>query len=132
MPKLLEAVRDRIRARHYSLRTGETYLRWVRNFILSRRKRHPTEMGAGEARDYLAHLAARRNVSASTQNQALSATRFLYRNVLEIKLDWVDVVVRARKPARLPVVFTKEEARTVLDRLDGTKCLMASFLHARS
>jgi integron integrase len=86
-------------------------------------------MGAGEVRDYLTHLAVRRNVAASTQNQALSAILFLYRNVLEIKLDWVEGVVRARKLARLPVVFTMEEARAVLGRLDGTKWLMASLLY---
>lgn len=129
MPKLLEQVRDSIRARHYSLRTEETYLRWVRDFILFHRKRHPKEMGAAEVRDYLTHLAVRRNVAASTQNQALSAILFLYREVLEIRLDWVEGVVRARRSARLPVVFTREEARAVLLRLDGTKWLMASLLY---
>jgi integron integrase len=129
MPKLLEQVRDQIRARHYSLRTEETYLRWVRDFILFHRKRHPKEMGAGEIRDYLTHLAVDRNVAASTQNQALSAILFLYREVLGIKLDWVEGVVRAKKSARLPVVFTRDEARSVLLRLDGAKWLMASLLY---
>ena len=129
MPKLLDEVRDRIRARHYSIRTEETYLRWIRDFILFHGKRHPKEMGAGEVRDYLSHLAVGRNVAASTQNQALSAILFLYRDVLDIKLDWVEGVERAKKPARLPVVFTKEEARAVLSRLEGTKWLMASLLY---
>ena len=129
MPKLLEQMRDRVRARHYSIRTEETYLRRVRDFILFHRKRHPREMGAAEVRDYLTHLAVSRNVAASTQSEALSALLFLYREVLEIKLEWVEGVVRAKRPARLPVVFTREEARAVLDRLDGTKWLMAGLLY---
>ena len=129
MPKLLEQVRDSIRARHYSLRTEETYLRWVRDFILFHRKRHPKELGAADVGGYLTHLAVRRNVSASTQNQALSALLFLYKEVLGIKLEWVEGVVRAKKPARLPVVFTRDEARAVLDRLEGARWLMASLLY---
>jgi integron integrase len=129
MPKLLDQVRDRIRARHYSIRTEGTYLRWIKDFILFHGKRHPMEMGAGEVRDYLSHLAVKRDVAASTQNQALSAILFLYRDVLDIKLDWVEGVERAKKPARLPVVFTREEVRAVLARLDGTKWLMASLLY---
>ena len=129
MPKLLDQVRDSIRARHYSLRTEETYLRWVRDFILFHRKRHPCEMGAAEIRDYLTYLAVSRGVAASTQNQALSALLFLYKEVLEMGLDWVEGVVRARRPEHLPVVFTREEARAVLDRLDGAKWLMASLLY---
>lgn len=129
MPKLLDQVRDCIRARHYSIRTEESYLRWIRDFILFNGKRHPAEMGAEEVRDYLTHLAVTRGVVASTQNQALSAVLFLYRDVLGGKLDWVEGVVRAKKSARLPVVFTREEARAVLLRLDGTKWLMASLLY---
>lgn len=129
MPKLLDQVRDSIRAHHYSLRTEETYLRWVRDFILFHRKRHPREMGAAEIRDYLTYLAVSRGVAAATQNQALSALLFLYKEVLEVRLDWVEGIVRARRPERLPVVFTREEARAVLDRLDGTKWLMASLLY---
>ena len=117
MPKLLEQVRDSIRARHYSIRTEETYLRWVRDFILFHRKRHPCEMGAAEIRDYLTHLAVSRGVAASTQNQALSALLFLYKEALEMRLDWVEGVVRAMRPEHLPVVFTREEAHAVLDRL---------------
>lgn len=128
MPKLLDEVRDRIRARHYSIRTEESYLRWMKDFILFHGKRHPREMGAHEVSDYLSHLAVRRNVAASTQNQALSAILFLYREVLGIRLDWIGGVERAKKAPRLPVVFTKEETRAVLSRLDGRKWLMASLL----
>jgi integrase len=129
MPKLLDEVRDRIRARHYSIRTEQSYLRWTKDFILFHGKRHPREMGARGVRDYLSHLAIRRNVAASTQNQALSAILFLYREVLDIRLDWIDGVERAKKAPRLPVVFTREEARAVLSRLDGAKWLMASLLY---
>jgi site-specific recombinase XerD len=129
MPKLLDEVRDRIRARHYSIRTEETYLRWIKDFILFHGKRHPGEMGAGEVRDYLNHLAVRRSVAASTQNQALAALLFLYREVLAVELDWIEGVERVKRPARLPVVFTKEEARAALARLDGAKWLMASLLY---
>jgi integron integrase len=129
MPKLLEQVRDRIRTRHYSIRTEQIYLRWIKDFILFHGKRHPQDMGASQVRDYLSHLAVRRHVSASTQNQALSAILFLYRDVLAIKLDWIDGVERAKKSTRLPVVFTKDETRAVLSHLDGTKWLMASLLY---
>jgi integron integrase len=129
VPKLLDQTRDRIRTRHYSIRTEATYLRWIRDFIIFHRKRHPRDMGAPEVRDYLSHLAVKRNVAASTQNQALSAILFLYREVLGIQLDWIEGVERAKKSTRLPVVFTEEEARAVLARLDGTKWLMASLLY---
>jgi integron integrase len=129
VPKLLDQTRNRIRARHYSIRTEATYLRWIRDFIIFHGKRHPREMGALEVRDYLSHLAVWRNVAASTQNQALSAILFLYRDVLGTKLDWIEGIERAKKPSRLPVVFTKDEARSVLARLDGAKWLMASLLY---
>ncbi|MDT7604044.1 MAG: hypothetical protein QOF61_2041 [Acidobacteriota bacterium] len=129
MPKLLDQTRDCIRVRHYSIRTEVTYLRWIRDFIIFHRKRHPKEMGAPEVRNYLSNLAVKRNVAASTQNQALSAILFLYREVLDIKLDWIEGVERAKKTVRLPVVFTRDEARAVLTRLDGTKWLTASLLY---
>jgi integron integrase len=129
MPKLLDLTRGRIRASHYSIRTEASYLRRIRDFIIFHGERHPKEMGAGEVRDYLSHLAVKRNVAASTQNQALSAILFLYRDVLATKLDWIEGVERAKKSARLPVVFTKDEARAVLARLDGTKWLMAGLLY---
>ena len=129
MPKLLEQVRDAIRTLHYSIRTEEAYLLWVKKFILFHQKRHPLEMGAPEVSEFLTHLAVDRKVAAATQNQALSALTFLYRVVLDLPLDWLDDVVRAKRPARLPVVFTRDEVRTVLAQLEGTKWLMASLLY---
>lgn len=128
-PKLLDRVRGALRVAHYSVRTETAYLDWIRRFILFHRKRHPQEMGADEIREFLTHLATERNVAASTQNQALSALLFLYRVVLEQKLPWVDEFERVRRPAKVPVVFTKEEARAVLGRLNGTPRLMAHLLY---
>src|SRR5215213_617427 len=129
MPKLLDQVRDAIRTLHYSIRTEEAYLLWVKKFILFHRKRHPLEMGEQEVSEFLTHLAVDRNVAASTQNQALSALTFLYRVVLDQPLEWLDDLVRAKRPARLPVVFTRDEVRAVLAQLEGTKWLMASLLY---
>src|SRR5688572_1442677 len=102
-PKLLDQLRDKLRLKHYSIRTEVQYVQWVRRFILFHDKRHPQEMGAGEVEAFLTHLAVSGRVAASTQNQALSALLFLYREVLEIDLPWLDNVVRAKRPARLPV-----------------------------
>jgi integron integrase len=122
-------VREAFRARHYSLRTEEAYVRWIREYILFFGKRHPDELGTPEIRVFVSHLALARNVSASTQNQALSALLFLYREVLGRQIEWVDDVVRAKRPKRLPVVFTREEARAVLGRMRGEPWLMASLLY---
>src|SRR4051812_3502106 len=105
MPKLLDQVREVIRTLHYSIRTEEAYLLWIRKFILFHGKRHARDMGAAEVAAFLSHLATEQKVAASTQNQALSAVLFLYRVVLDQPLDWVDDVIRAQKPERLPVVF---------------------------
>ena len=129
MSKLLDQVRDQIRTLHYSIRTEEAYISWIRDFILFHHKRHPADMGAPEVRAYLSHLAVERQVAASTQNQALSALLFLYREVLKQPPEWIEDVVRAKKSKRLPVIFTREEAQAVLARLDGTKWLMASLLY---
>lgn len=129
MPRLLEQVRAAIRLRHYSIRTEEAYTRWIKEYILFNRKRHPSEMGAAEVSAFLSYLAENRHVAASTQNQAASALLFLYREVLDQPLPWLDEVLKAKKPARLPVVFTREEVRLVLARLDGTRWLMASLLY---
>jgi integron integrase len=129
MPKLLDQVRDSIRTLHYSIRTEEAYLLWIKKFILFHHKRHPLEMGEPEVTEFLTHLAVDKNVAASTQNQALSALTFLYRVVLDQPLDWIDDVVRAKRPARLPVVFTRDEVRAVLAQLEGAKWLMASLLY---
>ncbi len=118
-PKLLDRVRDAIRARHYSLRTEEAYAGWVRQFVLFHNKRHPSEMGALEINRFLTHLAVGQEVSASTQNQALSAILFLYEKVLEKDLGPLEGVVRAKKPVRLPVVLSREEVRSLVQRMSG-------------
>ena len=128
-PKLLEQVSHAIRARHYSRRTEDSYRRWIKRFILFHSKRHPLEMGEKEVTRFLSYLATERHVSASTQNQALSAILFLYREVLKRDLDWLDGIVRAKKPRRLPVVMTQKEVQDVLDRMRGVPLLMASLLY---
>ena len=129
MSKLLDRMRDEIRTRHYSIRTEDAYLRWARKFILFHGERHPGEMGEAEVGAFLTHLAVERNVAASTRNQALAAVLFLYKIVLDQPLAWIDDVVRAKKPERLPVVFTRDEVRGVLGRLEGPKWLMVSLLY---
>ncbi len=128
-PKLLDQVRDAIRVKHYSMRTEEAYVHWIKRFIFFHEKRHPLKMGESEVSKFLSHLAVEGKVSASTQNQALSALLFLYQEVLKQELGWINNVKRAKKPSHLPVVFTKEEAKAVLLRLEGTKWLMASLLY---
>jgi len=105
------------------------YVQWVRRFILFHDKRHPQEMGAGEVESFLTHLAVSDKVASSTQNQALSALLFLYREVLEVDLPWLDNMVRAKRPARLPVVLTVQEVQAVLERMEGTHGLMARLLY---
>src|SRR5918911_787558 len=129
MSLLLDQVRGQIRTLHYSLRTEEAYLKWIREFILFHGKRHPNQMGASEISRFLSHLATKRNVSASTQNQALSALLFLYRQVLDQPIEWVDNIERAKKPQRLPVVFRREEVKAVLNHLRGEMWLMAALLY---
>jgi integrase len=126
---LLAAVQMRIRARHMSLRTEKTYLQWIRRFIRHHNRRHPREMGAPEVEDFLTALAVKNQVSASTQNQALAAILFLYRDVLELKLPWLQDVVRAKRPQRLPVVLTRAEVQAVLARLSGIDWLVVSTLY---
>jgi integron integrase len=129
MPKLLDQVREALRVRHYSIRTEATYILWVRKFILFHGKRHPLEMGEREVGEFLTHLAVERDVAAATQNQALCALLFLYRTVLDRPLEWVGEVVRAKQPARLPVVLSRDEVRAVLEQLRGVKGLMARLLY---
>jgi len=131
MPKsqLLEKMRAEIRLRHYSLRTEQSYIHWVRRFILFHNKRHPAEMGEREVTAYLTHLAVDRKVSASTQNQALSAILFLYRQVLDIKLEWLDEVIRAKRPQHLPVILSRKEINILLDEIPGTNGLIARLLY---
>jgi integron integrase len=126
---LLERLREVIRARHYSRRTEEAYVRWVRRLVRFHGMRHPREMGETEITSYLTSLAVAGKVSASTQTQALSAILFLYREVLGQDLPWLDDVVRAKVPQRLPVVLTREEVRKILLSLDGTPRLVARLLY---
>lgn len=128
-PKLLEQVRDRIRVKHYSIRTETQYLQWIKRFILFHDKRHPRDMAAPEIEAFLTHLAVVGNVSSSTQNQALSALLFLYREVLQMELPWLDNVTRAKRPQRLPVVLTSQEVRAVLGQMSGVYGLMAALLY---
>jgi integron integrase len=128
-PRLLDRVRAALRARHYSRRTEDTYVAWIRRYILFHNKRHPTEMGAPEVTRFLTSLAVEGKVAASTQNQALSALLFLYRDVLGMDLPWLDGIVRAKRPQRLPVVLTSDEVRAVLRRIAGTPRLMAYLLY---
>lgn len=128
-PKLLDQVRDLIRLKHYSIRTEQAYLGWVKRFILFHGKRHPKEMGAEEVTQFLTHLAVQGNVAASTQNQALNAVLFLYREVLKVDLPWLDGLQRAKKPARLPVVLSREEVRRLLAQLDGTTWLIVALIY---
>jgi integron integrase len=128
-PKLLDRVRWQLRVKHYSIRTEQAYVDWIRRYILFHHKRHPNEMGEKEITGFLTHLAIEKNVAASTQNQAFSALLFLYQQVLELKLDFIDNVQRVSRPAKLPVVFTPAEARSVLARLKGDYRLMAELLY---
>ena len=128
-PKLLDRVRAAIRTRHYSIRTEEAYVAWIRRYILYHRKRHPAAMGAEEVNAFLSHLAVEGSVSASTQAQALSALVFLYRHVLEDPLPWLQEIVRADRPARLPAVLSREEVSALFSHLEGTERLVASLLY---
>lgn len=128
-PKLLDSVRDRIRAKHYSLRTEEAYVSWIRRFILYHRKKHPSAMGAEEVNQFLTSLAVERKVSAVTQNQALSAILFLYREVLHDPLPWLQDLVRAERRRRLPVVLTVDEVAAVIGRIDGTTKIITQLLY---
>jgi integron integrase len=128
-PRLLDQVRQAIRVRHYSLKTEKSYVYYIRDYILFHNKRHPKDMGADEIRNYLSYLAVNQNVASSTQNVALSALLFLYRDVLQIELPYVSDIKRAKTPERMPVVFTRSEVKAVLAQLDGIHYLIASLLY---
>lgn len=128
-PKLLERMRIHLRTRHYSIRTEEAYIDWARRFIVFHGKRHPQEMGAAEVEAFLSHLAVDRQVSASTQNQAKAALLYLYKQVLETDLPWLNEVVQAKTPKRLPEVLTPTEVRELLLHMDGTTGLIAQLLY---
>lgn len=127
--KLLDRMRRIIRVKHYSVRTEKAYLHWAKRFILFHGKRHPETMGSDELTAFLSHLAVDRNCAASTQNQALNALLFLYRQVLEIELPWLDEVVRAKRPERIPVVLTAAEVRAILAHLTPPHDLLVRLLY---
>jgi integron integrase len=126
---LLGEVRRRLRVKHYSLRTEKAYLQWIRRYIRQHGMRHPREMGGVEVEAFLSRLATRDRVAPSTQNQALSALLFLYREVLALELPWMESVVRAKRPARLPVVLSLGETARLLRSLSGREALMAGLLY---
>jgi integron integrase len=128
-PKLLDQVRETARLKHLSPRTEDAYVQWIKRFILFHNKRHPIEMGEKEIRNYLAHLAREKYVSSSTQNQALNALIFLYHQVLHKKLGDIGDIERAQREPRLPVVFSKKEAKAILNKLSGITKLVASLLY---
>ena len=128
-PRLLDRVRHELQARHYSRRTEKAYVGWIKRYIFFHRKRHPAEMGASEVTQFLTALAVERKVAASTQNQALGALLFLYREVLQQNLPWLDDLIRAKRPERLPVVLTRDEVRAVLQHLTGVPRLLALLFY---
>ena len=128
-PKLLDQTRAKLRARHYSYRTEQQYVYWILRFVIHHEKRHPAEMGGPEVEAFLTDLAVRKGVSSSTQNQALSAILFLYRQVLEVELPWLEHVTRAQRPSRIPVVLSFGEVRALLSYLDGQTSLIGQLLY---
>lgn len=128
-PRLLDRVRREIRVRHYSIRTESSYVDWIKRFIIFNDRRHPSELGASEVTAFLTHLAVERSVAPSTQAQAKSAILFLYRVVLNVALPWLDEVVAASNPRRLPVVLTVPEVRSVLEQMNGSVGLVCALLY---
>jgi integron integrase len=126
---LFAAVREAIRVRHYSLRTERAYLHWIKRFVVFHGRRHPRELGANAVSAFLSSLANASQVAPATQNQALAALLFLYRQVLEMDLPWLHDIVRAKKPKRLPSVLTREECRRLLDKVDREHALMARLMY---
>lgn len=128
-PKLLDQVRDKLRVKHYAIRTEQSYVDWIKRYIYFHDKTHPKDLGAQDVEAFLTHLAVVGKVAASTQNQAKSALLFLYREVLEIRLPWLDNVTQAKAPKKLPVVLTVAEVQAVLSHLSGSHLLIASLLY---
>ncbi len=127
--KLIDVVSETFRVEHYAYRTEETYLHWIKRFISFHGNKHPKELGAGEIQQFLSNLATKQHVSASTQNQALSAILFLYKKVLQVDLPWMDEIVRARRSKNIPIVMTRAEVSRVLACMRGRYWLMASLLY---
>lgn len=128
-PRLLDQVREIIRIKHYSIRTEQAYLQWIRRYILYHGRRHPRDLGESEVSAFLSSLAIKSKVSASTQNQAMHAILFLYRDVLKVSLPWLENVQRAKRPLRLPLVLTRDEVKAMLAGLEGTVWLMAALTY---
>jgi integrase len=127
--KLLDQVRTVVRVKHFSLKTEQAYVQWIKRFIIFHNKRHPIEMAETEIRQFISHLAVNRRVSASTQTVALSALLFLYREVLKQPLPYISEIERAKPSKKLPVVFSREEVHAVLAHLNGTHHLIACLLY---
>jgi integron integrase len=128
-PGLFAVTRERMRTRHFALRTEQAYLQWLRRYVEFHGRRHPRELGPAQLEQFLSHLAVHRKVSAATQSQALQALLFVYRHVLEVELPWLDGVTRASQSKRLPVVLSRDEVRSLLAQLHGTHWLVASLLY---
>jgi integrase len=128
-PKLFERIHETFRLKHFSPRTEKSYLYYIKDFLRYHQMRPPRDMGADEIRQYLSYLAVEKQVAASTQNIALSALLFLYKQVLKVELPYIDNIERAKQPDRLPVVFTQDEVRRILAELDGLPHLVASLLY---
>ncbi len=128
-PKLLEQVKIHLRSLHYSPRTEESYINWIKRFILFHNKTHPEKLGKDDIRKYLNHLAVERNVSASTQNQAMQAILFLYKEILQKDIGWIEDIKRPSKPKHIPVVFSKAEAHAVIQNMDGLPKLITALLY---
>lgn len=128
-PKLLDQVREVIRLKHFSIRTEETYIHWIKRFIIFHKKRHPLEMGEQEIREFLSNLATQLNVARATQNLALQSILFLYREVLHREITHIDNIERAKKEAKVPIVFTRDEVTQILSNMKSTPYLMASLLY---
>ncbi len=128
-PRLLDQVREKVRLKHYSIRTEHAYVDWVKRFVLYHGRRHPRDLGPGEVEAFLTHLAVAEKVAASTQNQAKSALLFLYKEVLGTPLPWLDDITQAKASRRLPVVLTVDEVSGLLDRTSGTGGLILRLLY---
>ena len=128
-PKLLPQVQEKMRTGSYSPKTIQSYVRWIKEFILFNDARHPSELGKENLENFLTHLAVKKNVSASTQNQALSAILYLYKNIVKRDIGWLEDVVRAKRSRRLPVVFTKSEVTDIFNYLEGVPKLICSILY---
>jgi integron integrase len=128
-PKLLDVVRDRLRTQHYSARTEAAYLQWIRRYIRFHRGQHPRDLRGPAIEQFLTFLAVERRVSAPTQNQALAAILYLYRNVYDVEIGWIDGVVRAKASEHMPVVLSREEVKRVLGFMTGTEWLICALLY---